>query len=94
MKSTISLLDETPIYYTALALHPAYRWDYFEEQWDSHPDWVVKAKEMVKDVWVTDYKPLEVVRSPENRAHRQTAEDIPKCFRGAQAEGPSQVFKP
>ncbi|KAI1865935.1 uncharacterized protein JN550_007913 [Neoarthrinium moseri] len=23
-------LDETPIYYAALALHPAYRWDYFE----------------------------------------------------------------
>jgi hypothetical protein len=25
-----NLLDETPIYYTALALHPAYRWDWFE----------------------------------------------------------------
>jgi hypothetical protein len=49
-----------------LALHPAYRWDYFDEQWDSHPDWVAKEKEMVNDVWVTDYKPLEVILSPEN----------------------------
>lgn len=61
-----SLLDETLIYYTALALYPVYRWDYFDEQWDGHPDWVAKAKEMIKDVWVTDYKPLEVIRSPEN----------------------------
>ena len=53
-------LDETPIYYAALALHPAYRWDYFETQWDNRPDWIARAKEMVKDVWVTDYKPLEV----------------------------------
>jgi hypothetical protein len=66
LEKCYSLLDETPIYYTALALHPAYRWDYFDEQWDSHPDWVAKAKEMVKDVWVTDYKPLEVIRSPES----------------------------
>jgi hypothetical protein len=25
------LLDETPIYYTALALHSAYRWNWFDE---------------------------------------------------------------
>ncbi|RKK34523.1 hypothetical protein BFJ69_g18707, partial [Fusarium oxysporum] len=28
-----SRLDETPIYYTALALHPAFRWGYFENEW-------------------------------------------------------------
>ncbi|KAI8406084.1 hypothetical protein FOFC_13552 [Fusarium oxysporum] len=27
-----SRLDETPIYYTALALHPAFRWGYFENE--------------------------------------------------------------
>jgi hypothetical protein len=32
------LLDETPIYYTALALHPGYSWEYFEEQWADRPD--------------------------------------------------------
>ncbi|KAJ3568927.1 hypothetical protein NPX13_g6255 [Xylaria arbuscula] len=30
-------LDETPIYYTALALHPAYRWDWFDEIWHEKP---------------------------------------------------------
>ena len=44
------LLDETPIYCTALALHPAFRWGYFETEWKDHPDWVVKAKQMVREV--------------------------------------------
>jgi hypothetical protein len=45
-----NLLDETPIYYTALALHPAYRWDWFEETWGKKPDWVIKAKAIVHKV--------------------------------------------
>ncbi|KAM3446789.1 hypothetical protein MY3296_009337 [Beauveria thailandica] len=43
------LLGETPIYCTALALHPAFRWDYFENKWKDHPDWVVKAKQTVRE---------------------------------------------
>ncbi|RKK93598.1 hypothetical protein BFJ70_g17727, partial [Fusarium oxysporum] len=52
-------LDETPIYYTAMALHPAYRWDWFDETWAHKPSWVEKAKEMVADVWLSDYAHLE-----------------------------------
>jgi hypothetical protein len=44
------LLDETLIYYIILALHPAYRWDWFEETWFDKPDWVIKAKSVVHDV--------------------------------------------
>jgi hypothetical protein len=54
------LLDETPIYYTALALHPAYRWDWFEEVWKEKPDWVIKAKAIVVEVWTRDYAKLDV----------------------------------
>ncbi|GKU08409.1 unnamed protein product [Fusarium langsethiae] len=39
-----SRLDETPIYYTALALHPAFRWGYFENEWKDNAEWVTKAK--------------------------------------------------
>ncbi|OWT43020.1 restless-like transposase [Pochonia chlamydosporia 170] len=53
-------LDETPIYYTAMALHPAYRWDWFDETWSHKPSWVKRAKEMVADVWLSDYAHLEV----------------------------------
>jgi hypothetical protein len=28
-----SRLDETPVYYAAITLHPAYRWGYFEDVW-------------------------------------------------------------
>ncbi|KAF5576969.1 restless-like transposase [Fusarium pseudocircinatum] len=50
-----SALDKTTIYYAALALHPAYKWAYFEQTWDAHPEWVDKAKEMVCRVWRTEY---------------------------------------
>ncbi|KAI8395983.1 hypothetical protein FOFC_21513, partial [Fusarium oxysporum] len=61
-----TILDETPIYYVALALHPAYRWGWFEEHWGKHPDWIATAKEMVQEVWETEYRNLEVVLSPGN----------------------------
>ncbi|KAG7004109.1 3-ketosteroid 1-dehydrogenase helE [Fusarium oxysporum f. sp. conglutinans] len=44
-----SRLDETPIYYTALALHPAFRWGYFENEWKDNTEWVMKAKQMVRE---------------------------------------------
>ncbi|KAM3537964.1 hypothetical protein ARSEF1564_009127 [Beauveria bassiana] len=52
------LLDDTPIYCTALALHPAFRWGYFETEWQDRPDWVKKAKQMVREVWETQYRRL------------------------------------
>nr|CEG03782.1 unnamed protein product [Fusarium acuminatum CS5907] len=30
-------LDETPIYYTAMALHPAFHWDWFDKTWAHKP---------------------------------------------------------
>lgn len=53
-------LDETPIYYAVLALHPAYRWDWFESTWVDRPDWISKAKSMVSDLWLTEYSGLEI----------------------------------
>ncbi|EJP61390.1 restless-like transposase [Beauveria bassiana ARSEF 2860] len=41
-------------------LHPAYRWDWFAETWSHKPSWVTKAKQMVADVWLSDYAHLEV----------------------------------
>ncbi|EGU89475.1 hypothetical protein FOXB_00005, partial [Fusarium oxysporum f. sp. conglutinans Fo5176] len=59
-----SRLDETPIYYTALALHPAFRWGYFENEWKDNTKWVMRAKQMVREVWDSDYRHLQVVQSP------------------------------
>ncbi|KAI8402177.1 hypothetical protein FOFC_17482 [Fusarium oxysporum] len=55
-----SRLDETPIYYTALALHPAFRWGYFENEWKDNTKWVMKAKQMVREVWESNYRHLQV----------------------------------
>ncbi|KAM3554984.1 hypothetical protein ARSEF4850_006205 [Beauveria asiatica] len=53
-------LDETPIYYTSLVLHPAYRWGYFETVWSRRPAWVARAKDIVQSVWDEEYKTLDI----------------------------------
>ncbi|KAL6406014.1 restless-like transposase [Ilyonectria robusta] len=72
-------LDETPIYYTAIALHPAYRWDWFDETWAHKPSWVEKAKEMVADVWLSDYAHFEV-RSSSSRGDDEPPAKRPRFF--------------
>jgi hypothetical protein len=49
-------LDEIPVYYAAVALHPKYRFKYFEEWWSNHPAWIQSAKDSVRDLWNTEYK--------------------------------------
>ncbi|KAG7420561.1 hypothetical protein Forpi1262_v016237 [Fusarium oxysporum f. sp. raphani] len=71
--------DETPIYYTAMALHPAYRWDWFDETWAHKSSWVEKAKEMVADVWLSDYAHLEV-RTSSSRGDDEPPAKRPRFF--------------
>ncbi|RYP04132.1 hypothetical protein DL765_010295 [Monosporascus sp. GIB2] len=67
-------LEETPIYVTALALHPAYRWRWFERNWADHPEWIQHARDQVEDVWLEGYAHIEVPRAeharPAKRAKR------------------------
>ena len=58
-----NILDETPIYYAAVALHPAYRWGWFEQVWAQNPDWIRSAKSMIQQVWEEAYRDLDVVIS-------------------------------
>ncbi|RYP57026.1 hypothetical protein DL770_010776 [Monosporascus sp. CRB-9-2] len=44
----------------AMALHPAYRWDWFEETWQSKLAWIERAEALVNEVWVTDYAHLDI----------------------------------
>ncbi|KJZ68664.1 hypothetical protein HIM_11949 [Hirsutella minnesotensis 3608] len=55
-----SRLDETPIYYASLALHPAFRWGYFENEWKGNPDWINKAKRIVRETWEREYRDLPI----------------------------------
>ncbi|KAK8011989.1 isochorismatase [Apiospora arundinis] len=56
-------LDETPIYYIALALHPGYGWAWFEDQWEARPGWVAHAKAIVRGVWETEYQSKPIPES-------------------------------
>lgn len=56
------LLSDTPIYYTGLALHPAYRWKWFEQKWADNPGWIQQAKKIVRDVWHDEYQGIAVSR--------------------------------
>lgn len=51
-------LSETPMYYIGLALHPAYRWKWFERNWTDRPEWIDEAKKIVLDVWRFEYRGL------------------------------------
>ncbi|KAG7435391.1 hypothetical protein Forpi1262_v002027 [Fusarium oxysporum f. sp. raphani] len=52
------ILSETPIYryYTGLALHPTYRWKWFQRNWNDRPGWIDEAENMVHDVWRFEYR--------------------------------------
>jgi hypothetical protein len=54
------LLNKTPIYYTAVALHSDYRWNWFEDVWQDKPEWIAGAKSMVQNVWLNNYAYVDV----------------------------------
>lgn len=60
------LLSETPIYYTGLALHPAYRWKWFDRKWAGNPEWIRQAKRIVHDVWHYEYRETRLPRMAVN----------------------------
>ena len=39
--------SDTPIYAAALVLHPAYKWEYIEANWDA--SWVPETKKQVQE---------------------------------------------
>lgn len=46
-----SLTDKTPIYRAAIVLHPAYKFDYFEQEWAGHKDWIKRCRRDVKELF-------------------------------------------
>ena len=49
-------IQESPVYYAAVALHPRWRWRWLEGKWASQPDWIAEAQGIVKDLWDNEYK--------------------------------------
>ncbi|KJZ69572.1 hypothetical protein HIM_11034 [Hirsutella minnesotensis 3608] len=65
------LLSDTPIYYAGLALHPAYRWKWFDQKWVDNPGWIRQAKKIVHDVWHYEYQGIAVSRGLWSRILRR-----------------------
>jgi hypothetical protein len=56
-----TLTEDSPAYFAALVLHPAFRWSTVESQWADHPDWLVRGKAAVQQLW-EEYRILPVER--------------------------------
>ncbi|KAK9312411.1 hypothetical protein V1524DRAFT_439417 [Lipomyces starkeyi] len=48
-------LEDCPAY-AAVALHPRYRWRYFETKWSTRESWITDARAAVQRLWDSDYK--------------------------------------
>lgn len=48
--------DDCPVYYAAVALHPTFRWRYFEIKWADWPEWIASAKSKMQDLWESRYQ--------------------------------------
>ena len=46
-----TLTDHSPAYPATLVLHPAIRWSTVESQWADHPDWLLRGKASVDELW-------------------------------------------
>lgn len=56
-----NLTEDSPVYLAALILHHAFRWSTVESQWSDHPDWLVRGKAAVQELW-EEYRNLPVER--------------------------------
>jgi hypothetical protein len=49
-KKYYTLTDVSPIYRAAVLLHPAHKWEDFEEKWAEHPRWIKGAQMVDKEL--------------------------------------------
>jgi hypothetical protein len=58
-------LEESPVYYAAVILHPYYKY-YCDNSWASNPDWLAAANTAFQVLWA-EYKPCLDQREPVRR---------------------------
>lgn len=57
-------LDESPAYAAAILLHPEHKSQFLKRHWKETPNWIARAEEAVKSLWLTRYK--DTVKSSMN----------------------------
>ena len=51
-----SQLDKSPIYYAACVTNPRLKWVWFESSWKEKLKWIQHGKEILKSLWLSEYK--------------------------------------
>ena len=63
LEKYFKLIDYSPFYVAAIVLHPARRFEYFEDKWAKHPNWVKSARKAFKDLFLSYYKKVPNINS-------------------------------
>ena len=50
------LTEQSAAYVTAVVLDCSQKWDHFEDQWSTQPDWLPANQRIVEGVWISQYK--------------------------------------
>ena len=53
LEKYFKLTDSSPLYVAAIVLHPARRFEYFEDKWAKHPTWIKNVKKVFKDLFTS-----------------------------------------
>jgi len=48
-----SLTNSSPVYITAVVLHPVHKWEYFRKHWK--PEWIPNAQQRMLNFWHNEY---------------------------------------
>jgi hypothetical protein len=52
LEKYFKLTDLSPLYVAAIILHPARRFEYFEDKWAGHPNWLKNARKAFKNLFL------------------------------------------
>lgn len=79
------LVDQTPVYYAAIVLHPSLKMQKLRDMWQQEEQlpWIPLVEEMVKKIWRTQYKPAQ---RPQSTVARRIDEDNNAFVRLANAK--------
>ena len=64
MDKYYNMTYDTPVYAAAIVLNPSNKWEYFENEWKDHPNWLATTKSAVKGFWDIKYRPVGMSSTP------------------------------
>ena len=82
LEKYFKLTDSSPLYITAIILHPAWRFEYFEDKWAKYLSWIKTARKTFKNLYLKYHE----------RIHINSAYDFESQTQAAKANEPKSSF--